>query len=188
MTLTDSSSHHCWSFPPYDYCTPLSLQVESSLDRGVPFIQPCTLTPTTQSSERDKRTHAQRPSDTQSLHDQHTFSTEANHQCFSDSQLTAFSDKTCRCGVMSIRNLPPSTKWTSTISNDSISVPDSLCDMLRSVTQGHDCTEGGGPGVEFKDSAGVLDFGLAKVQAIETAGDLASTVLQIAYSLTDKHE
>ncbi len=144
--LTDCHYHHCWSFPPYDYCTSLT---NSQLSRS----------------------HIDHHGDMTLCNDEKPAKQSHSQKCDKGSESLIYPARKCCCGSLTLSNLPLGTKLVEAVSMDTISVPDEINHAMENLAMNQMS-----PG-----NAKLLDFGLPKVKAIETAGEIAATVIQIGF-------
>ena len=95
-------------------------------------------------------------------------------------------DKTCGCGCVRLSDLPLSCEWVP-LGDDKLSlhVPESMKEILRRATKESARSSFEGT-VEIKPFPCVCDAFLPKLKAIEMANDLSSTLLRIAFSISEK--
>ena len=156
--VSDSASHHCWFFPPHGWSSVGLEKMETERER---VGNGC-------SGVVDKGVWK--------CVDKKTDGEEMVES-------VRVSDKTCGCGCMKLSDLPLTTKWVPLgTDNCSSFVPDSVQLALRKchslgVTE---CA------IESRHYPLVCDPFLPKLRAIETANDLASSILRISFSVSEK--
>ena len=95
------------------------------------------------------------------------------------------SDKTCGCGCVKLSDLPPTTKWIP-LGADRLSLypPDHAQWALERATSSGSLS--GTAAVTDRQYPLVCDPFLPKLRAIETANDVASTILRISFSVSER--
>lgn len=185
LPLTDTALHHCWSFPPYQYC-----EEEGSSDL-------CGKLETKESSVLKQN---------------------------------LFDEKTCCCGAVRLKDLPPSATWQTLLRDEFAAIPEMITKLLDSrghigdnLPSLHDCgmkadtilapdtqcasgsnyskdkllssaaihsnthhssVEAVGRGIGLRTPS-VCDPFLPKLKAVELANDLSCSILRIAYALIE---
>ena len=186
--LSDSSSHHCWFFPPED------TSLQPAAGEGGPTRSDGRWSDT--GSVKDKRESVRGgcvgpkdriPHQAASL-TRPVSSSEGSGLCSTVYNERWRSLKTCGCGCVRLLDLPPTCKWIP-LRDDRLSmyVPDSIKQCLkRPSTEDSSSGQTCGSSKEKLPFPCVCDAFLPKLRAIETAGDLSSTVLRIAFSISEK--
>ena len=158
--LTDSLFHHCWSFPPeQDDC----------------------LTPAAAAGDREKMKLVEEEEE------------EDDDEVTEMEEIS--EEETCGCGVLKLSDLPSNCKWNVLGNNEGCSfVPDSIRHYLKRATgscasarekKERDTEIAGVPQTSSHLFPLVCDPFLPKLRAVETASDLASTILRTSMCITD---
>ena len=200
--LSDSSSHHCWFFPPGNWTSPGGcgegeVQRERTKDTCRFSVgserkgeSSSVLVGNSFSEHGEKQSHPVPADNSQeNKHLPSRFSGLGTGDAgWKDGgtreEVVCPSEKTCGCGCVKLSDLPPSNQWIP-LGAERCSVS-----LLESVQL---ALERARPEVasSAKDAAStpfpsVCDPFLPKLRAMETASDLASTILRISFSVSEK--
>ena len=209
--LSDSFSHHCWFFPPEDYLEPIvrnekHLTTEKRGYTGTSYD--CEV-----GGDCDKKSGqfiedglkfqvSSLPVDCREWVSSREGGdvSEGSGVCGGmtarDGKLRnnehlkkrCVLEKTCGCGCVRLSDLPSTCEWIP-LGDDELSlyVPDSIKDYLMRLTK--ESVERNGTqmeATETKPFPHVCDAFFPKFKAIEMVNDLASTLLRIAFSISEK--
>lgn len=219
--LTDSSSHHCWFFPPDDYCMSELVDGsgktqreemkerevkkrgnESSCDKsaetksGIELRNTVTTTADTLVVQNDKLKFRSIPLQSHSLSTIHDINNKTGHTdvCKGTddrvkenprrNEADRWEGKTCGCGCVKLSELPSTCEWIPLGDNKcSIYTPDLIEKCLKEATKANIYES---VAVDSECFPIVCDAFSTKLKAIETANDLASSLLRIAFSISEK--
>ena len=216
--LTDSSSHHCWSFPPENWGhTPLVTNMEQrrqdatgkenfchavmkqavserlevsgsgmTCGSGAPTVcstQPVPLTPGGKRSSDNRRGRCSENSDVCGEEPKGEYLTTERQ---GEERLLAL-EKTCGCGRVRLTDLPPESEWSPLGDSEcSTYVADSIKLYVKRAAEIRTDLAQTKTASEASSFPLVCDAFLPKLKAIETANDVASTLLRIALSISEK--
>lgn len=206
--LTDSSSHHCWFFPPECHTATQIVGNRYHRDDKSHHSARCVGVGARNVSSSSSRTVKNSISSKTSAPlrlDKKQLDNDNGEECSGCSGVCGgetggelrkeeeqlrreesrfASENTCGCGCVRLSDLPSTCEWISLGDNKcSTFVPDSIKHCLKSATMNSIQTRNS---VETKSFPCVCDAFLPKLKAIEMANDLATTVLRIAFSISEK--
>lgn len=186
--LSDSTSHHCWFFPPEDSVVPVvgggkRQRDDKTSENHFTAGQGGRVS----SDQFIKNRPSYQASIPQRLGKMEITTDEERGE---QREETFFGlEKTCGCGHLRLSDLPSTCEWTSLADAQcSTFVPDSIRQCLEGATKESDSVDRSSPAaLETKQSlACVCDAFLPKLKAIEMASDLASSLLRVAFSVSEK--
>lgn len=187
--LSDSQFHHCWFFPPEDCVVPVTQQRDDKMSEN----------------HRTARSQGGRVSSDQFIEnspcyeasipwrlgkmemttDEERGGGEQEKQLQREETLFGL-EKTCGCGHLRLSDLPSMCEWASLADAQcSTFVPDSIRQCLERATKENDSIDTSSAAAK-QSSAFVCDAFLPKLKAIEMASDLASSLLRVAFSVSEK--